>query len=98
MTVIPPVRPRYNPAEVIEGAAPARAVPVAVSLAAGALVALLLGAKPLADWTGALPINGFTDQLSTWTGAWQDMMDRLHLGALFDGVQGLFRWFQNLRF
>ncbi|TWB56514.1 hypothetical protein [Nitrospirillum viridazoti] len=96
--VPPPVRPRYNPVEVIEGAAPSRLRSVALSLAAATLVALVLGAHPLADWVNGLPINPMTDRLSGWVQAWQDWTDAIGAGHLYTGLQALFRWFQGLRF
>ncbi|MEE3624919.1 hypothetical protein UCD39_13100 [Nitrospirillum sp. BR 11752] len=94
----PPARPRYNPVEVIEGAAPSRLWPVALSLAAASLVALALGAHPLADWVNGLPINPVTDRLSGWVQTWQDWMDAIGVGHLYTSLQALFRWFQGLRF
>ncbi|MBB6250611.1 hypothetical protein [Nitrospirillum iridis] len=94
----PSPRPRYNPAEVIDGAAPARLRSVVLSLASASLVALVLGAKPLGDWVNGLPINAFTDQLSGWVQTWQEWMDAIGVGRLFTSVQSLFRWFQGLRF
>ncbi|WP_044563379.1 hypothetical protein [Azospirillum sp. B4] len=98
MTAKQPIRPRYNPVEVIEGARPARLRAVAASLAAAALVALALGAHPLGDWINGLPINSATDQLSAWVQTWQDWMDAIGAGRLYAGLQALFRWFQGLRF
>ncbi|TWB69228.1 hypothetical protein FBZ87_10968 [Nitrospirillum amazonense] len=94
----PPVRPRYNPVEVIEGAAPSRLRHVVLSLGTAALVALVLGAHPLADWVNGLPINPVTDRLSGWVQTWQDWTDAIGAGRLYTGLQGLFRWFQGLHF
>ena len=95
---VPPSPHRYAPAEVIEGAAPSRLPGVARSVAAAALVMLLLGSQPLADWASRLPVNSVTDILAQITQEGQEWAGAHHLGAVYADTRQAFRWLASLRF
>lgn len=89
---------RYDPVEVIEGAVPFPLLSVAWAIAAAAAIMLLFGARPLLDWSNALPISRLSDAILAISAIWADLSDALGLNAVFDHAQEWFRQFQTLRF
>lgn len=69
-----------------QGLTPARLVRV---LLIGCAMALVFGARPLADWAGRLPPGWESVQVATaW---WADAMARIGLGAPYDALHQLVR-------
>ncbi len=93
-----PTPHRYDPVEVIEGAVPFRLSQVAWAIAAAAAIMLLFGARPLLDWSNALPISRLSDAILAIAALWSDLSDTLGLNVIFDHAQEWFRRFQALGF
>lgn len=85
-----------HPLEAVEGASPSPLRAVAWAMLAGSLVALVLGAQAVLDWTNGLPVGPFSDQVQPLAQAWQDLVARTGLTGFAAGLHRLLSDWQAL--
>lgn len=83
--------------ETVDGAAASGLPSVAGAVAAGGIVALVLGSKDLLAWVNNLPIGGFSDYLLLIAQAWQDQMVHIRVTGYADTLHKLLAALQALR-
>ncbi len=86
-----------TPVEVIEGAAPAPLRKVALSIAAAAIVCLLLGSQALYDWANDLPVGPVSDSLLDAAQRWQDAMQSVGLTKFAETARTVLNAFRDSR-
>ena len=86
------------PVEAVEGAAPSRRGAVARSVAIAALVSLMLGSKPLLNWTNELPISPASDLLLTLAQRWDDASAHAGLTRYGEAIRYWLQSFEGARF
>ena len=91
------VRRIHSPVEVVADARPYRLGQVGQAIAVAALVALLLGAKALANWANELPFSAVSDFVLYLAEFWQDQATALGLTRYADAVRTLLHLLEALR-
>jgi hypothetical protein len=86
-----------RPVEVVDDARPSSAWTVAVAIGLCTLATLVLGSKPLLDWSNSLPIGPASDFILYVAQAWQDAMDKLGITAYASAIRELLHRLQDLR-
>ncbi|HLY56607.1 MAG TPA: hypothetical protein VKS60_13675 [Stellaceae bacterium] len=89
--------PYKAPTEAIEGAAPASLRRVSYGIAVAALVALLLGSKPLLTWINELPIGPVSDLMLSAAQAWDDTAEAVGLTWFGDTIRDRRKQFEGER-
>ncbi|HEV2675484.1 MAG TPA: hypothetical protein VGV37_13150 [Aliidongia sp.] len=83
--------------ETVEDALPSGLPGVCAAVAAGSIVALVLGSKDLLAWVNNLPIGPFSDYLLLVAQAWQDQMVHVRVTGYSDTLHKLLSALQALR-
>ena len=88
-------RHAYDPREVMTGASAAPLRQVAAALVTAALVALLLGSRPLLTWAEELPVGPFGDTALELAVRWHDAMSAIGFDKPYDASREAFQAFKT---
>ena len=90
-------RHRYDPREVMNGAATAPRGRVAFALIEAAFVTLLLGSPALLAWAEGLPVGPLGDTALSLAVPWHDAMHAIGFDRPYETVRHAFQVFQHWR-